>query len=58
MAQRRLLPRLLLGTQVRFPWHLADIIANEFTFNISTVTISGTDQGFYSWDCGTWTKIG
>lgn len=41
-----------------FSWHLADIIANEFTFNISTVTISGTDQGFYSWDCGTWTKIG
>ncbi len=41
-----------------FSWELDDIIVNEFTYNISTVTISATDEGFYTSDCGTWTKVG
>ena len=35
-----------------------DIITNSFSFSVQTVAISGSDVGFYSEDCGTWTKIG
>lgn len=41
-----------------FSWELGDIIANEFTYDISTVQIHASDEGFWSGDCGTWTKIG
>jgi len=42
-----------------FSWQLADTIANGFsTSAIQTVTIEGSDEGFYSKNCGTWTKIG
>jgi len=41
-----------------FSWELGDIIANDFTWSIRTVSIASTDVGFLSNDCGTWTKIG
>lgn len=41
-----------------FSGELDDIIINDFTFDISTVMIDGTDVGFESNRCGTWTKIG
>ncbi|MFQ5516564.1 MAG: S8 family serine peptidase [Acidimicrobiia bacterium] len=37
---------------------LADIITNQFSSVIQTVTVDATDYGFFSEDCGTWTKIG
>ena len=37
---------------------LGDIISNSFSSSIQTVTIEGSDVGFFSEDCGTWTKIG
>ena len=42
-----------------FSGQLADVISNEFTFDIQTVSISATDVGFYaSSDCGTWAFLG
>ncbi len=41
-----------------FSWELGDIIANNFSFAIQTVSIGPDDVGFFSEDCGTWTKIG
>ena len=35
-----------------------EIIANDNTDNGALVTISGTDKGFTSSRCGTWTKVG
>lgn len=38
---------------------LADIISNNFSYSIQTVTISSSDVGFYaSGSCGTWTYLG
>jgi hypothetical protein len=41
-----------------FSGELADIIENEFTFNPTVVTISSSDTGFSTIDCGTWTYLG
>ncbi len=41
-----------------FSGELDDIITNEFSDTIQTVQIMSTDVGFFSNDCGTWTKIG
>lgn len=41
-----------------FSWGFGDIIANSFSTSIETVSISASDVGFWSEDCGTWTKIG
>lgn len=42
-----------------FSGQLADIIANDFTYSLSVVTIAAADVGFYADpDCGTWSKIG
>ncbi len=35
---------------------ISDIIANNNTDNPAIVTISATDKGFSSQNCGTWTK--
>ena len=37
---------------------LGDIIANDVSDSTQTVTISSTDAGFESNDCGTWARIG
>jgi chitodextrinase len=37
-----------------FSGELADIISNEFTYEIDIVTIASGDAGFESIDCGTW----
>lgn len=41
-----------------FSGRLSDIIANQFTFNPTVVTVSAGDAGFHSEDCGTWTYLG
>jgi hypothetical protein len=41
-----------------FGGNLSDIISNEFSDSIQTVTISSSDTGFSSEDCGTWSKVG
>jgi hypothetical protein len=41
-----------------FDGTLGDVIDNGFSFSLQTVQISSGDVGFYSEDCGTWTKIG
>ncbi|MGH8936388.1 MAG: S-layer homology domain-containing protein, partial [Acidimicrobiia bacterium] len=41
-----------------FSGEFDDIIANSFSYEIETVTISETDVGFFSERCGAWTKLG
>ena len=41
-----------------FGGEISDIIANEFADGQLMVTISGSDAGFSSSDCGFWTKVG
>ncbi|MDP6452788.1 MAG: hypothetical protein QF898_05720 [SAR202 cluster bacterium] len=40
-----------------FNGEFEDIIDNEFTFEVTTVTISGDDIGFESEGCGSWEKV-
>ncbi len=41
-----------------FGGSLGEIIANEFSDSIQTVTINASDLGFFSERCGTWSKVG
>lgn len=41
-----------------FSGELGDILANEVSDAIQTVTIKSTDAGFSATDCGVWTKVG
>jgi hypothetical protein len=41
-----------------FGGSISEIIDNEFSTSIQTVTIASTDLGFSSERCGTWSKIG
>jgi hypothetical protein len=37
---------------------IGDVIANNVSYDIQTVSIKRSDAGFKSIDCGTWTRIG
>jgi hypothetical protein len=41
-----------------FSGELKDIIANDNASGQTIVTITGSERGFMSHRCGTWTKIG
>lgn len=40
-----------------FSWDMDSIIANEFTNDVSMISIAPSDKGFKSNNCGTWNKV-
>ena len=34
-----------------------EVIANGFSFDIQTVELEPSDRGFYSENCGSWTRV-